>query len=191
MAKREEWNYWANSLFINMNKNSSQNKNRKWKNIFSVHILAKSIQMWILWTKHWKIEIIESMRDASYKQLGLYISVTIFALILSLSVVAFLLLATSPRDIGALGVTVWFIGLFVLATSSILLVRYNFGRHRHPEPQERFVVYKRSLRGSAVMGLFFAIALAMQSLRMLNLGDILLFLLTLAIIELYFRTKKS
>ncbi|MDQ5944208.1 MAG: hypothetical protein QG658_275 [Patescibacteria group bacterium] len=136
-------------------------------------------------------EIIEGMREASYKQLGLYISVTIFALILSFSVVAFLLFATSPRDIGALGVTLWFIALFICATSAILLVRYNLGRRRHPEIQERFLVYRRSLRGSAVMGLFLAIGLAMQSLRMLNLGDILLFLLTLAIIELYFRTKKS
>ncbi len=127
----------------------------------------------------------------SYRQLGLYISVTILTLVLSFSVVGFLLLATSPRDIGAFGVTIWFIALFALVTSVILLLRYSFGRRKHPEIQERFLVYKKSLRGSTAMGLFIAIGLAMQSLRMLNLGDILLFLLTLAIIELYFRTKKT
>jgi hypothetical protein len=34
------------------------------------------------------------------------------------------------------------------------------------------------------------VGLAMQSLRMLSMGDIILFLLTLGIIELYFRTKR-
>lgn len=138
-----------------------------------------------------KTEIIGDVRDAFYKQLGLYLSVAIFALILSCSVVAFLLLATSPRDIGAFGVTIWFISLFIGVTSAVLLIRYNFSRHRHPELQERFTVFKSSLRSSMIMGLFLSIGLAMQSLRMLNLGDILLFLLTIVIIELYFRTKKS
>jgi hypothetical protein len=132
-----------------------------------------------------------SMRDAPHRQLALYISVTIFALLLSSSIVGFLLLATSPRDIGSLGVTIWFIALFILVVSGLILLRYGFSYRKHPEAQERLLIYKSSIRNSVVMGLFIVVGLAMQSLRMLNLGDILLFLLTLAIIELYFRTKKS
>jgi hypothetical protein len=131
------------------------------------------------------------MRDETFKKLGFYISLAIFSLIIAASVVAFLLISTSPRDIGAFGVTLWFLALFVCVSATVLLMRYNIGRSRYPEIQERLAFFKRSLRGSVVLGLFIAIALAMQSLRMLNLGDILLFVMTIAIIELYFRTKRS
>lgn len=131
-----------------------------------------------------------SMRDTSHRQLGFYISATIFGLLLSLSVVGFLLFATSPRDIGPFGVTIWFIALFILITLVVTLLRYRFSYRRHPELHQRVAIFKLSLRTSSVMGLFITVGFAMQSLRMLNLGDILLFLLTLAIIELYFRTKR-
>lgn len=131
------------------------------------------------------------MRDETYKKLGFYISIVIFALIISASVTGFLLVSTSPRDIGAFGVTIWFIALFILFTTITLLIRYNFSRRRYPETQERLTLFKKSLRGSLIFALFVTIGLAMQSLRMLNLGDVLLFVMTIAIIELYFRTKKS
>jgi len=130
------------------------------------------------------------VRNEQYSQLGLYLSATIFALVVSLSMVTFLLFAVSPRDIGSVGVTVWFIALFVLLASLVTLTRFAFKRRHHPELQERIVLFRKSVRLGLVIGLFGTIALGMQSLRMLSVTDILLFLMTVGIIELYFRTKR-
>lgn len=130
------------------------------------------------------------MRNEQYSQLGLYLSAAIFGLVVSLSIVTFLLFAVSPRDIGGIGVTIWFVALFVLLSSLVTLVRFAFKRRHFPELQERIALFRRSMRLGLVVGLFGTIALGMQSLRMLSVTDILLFLMTVGIIELYFRTKR-
>lgn len=130
------------------------------------------------------------MRNESINRLGLYLSSTLFVLIGSGAVAIFLLFATSPRDIGGLGVTIWFLAVFCSLTAAFTLLRYNFRRRQYPEVHERLVLYLKSFRSALVISAFLVVALAMQSLRMLNLGDVILFLLTLGIIELYFRTKR-
>ena len=131
------------------------------------------------------------MRNEKLSQLGLYISSTIFASLVSAAVVGFFLLATSPRDIGGLGVTLWFIALFVFITCSICLIRYIILRRSYPELQTRLLLFRRCFRFGLIAGLFLTVALAMQSLRMLSFTDVLLFLMTIGIIELYFRTKRQ
>lgn len=108
--------------------------------------------------------------------------------LLGTSVVVFFFFATSPRDIGALGVTIWFVSLFLAISSVVTLIRYVF-RARKTESQYRLVALLEVMRSSVLLSLFFTVGLAMQSLRALSAGDIVLFLLTLAIIEIYFRTK--
>ncbi len=115
---------------------------------------------------------------------------SIFLFVASGAVVLFLLLATAPRDIGAFGVTIWFVGLLLMVATGVTLLLYNLKRRRYPEVHERIRLFQKSLRTGVILGLFTAVALAMQSLRMLSLSDILLFLLTLGIIELYFRTRR-
>lgn len=130
------------------------------------------------------------MRSDTLNRLGLYLSATLFLGVASFALVGFLLLATSPRDIGAFGVTIWFLALFALSTAAITLIRYNWKRRSIPEAQERLRLFQKSLRSAVIISLFITVGLAMQSLRMLSMGDIILFLLTLGIIELYFRTKR-
>lgn len=130
------------------------------------------------------------MRSDTLNRLGLYLSGTLFLGLASAALGIFLLLATSPRDIGALGVTVWFLALFGCCISALTLIRYNWKRRSVPELHARLELYRKCLRSAVVVSLFVVVALAMQSLRMLNAGDIILFLLTLGIIELYFRTKR-
>lgn len=130
------------------------------------------------------------MRSDTLNRLGLYLSATLFLGVASFALVGFLLLATSPRDIGAFGVTIWFLALFALFTAAITLIRYNWKRRSVPEAHERLRLFQKSLRTAVIVSLFVTVGLAMQSLRMLSMGDIILFLLTLGIIELYFRTKR-
>ena len=128
------------------------------------------------------------MRLAESNRLVLRLSGLILTALLGTSVVVFLFFATSPRDIGALGVTIWFVCLFLAISSCIALMRYVL-RARKTESQHRLAVLSRVLRSSVILSLFFTVGLAMQSLRALSAGDIVLFLLTLAIIEIYFRTR--
>ncbi len=132
-----------------------------------------------------------SSRYDATNRLTLYMSGCIFLLVVSGCLTGFLLFATSPRDIGALGVTLWFLGLFGLSLVSLTLLAYHWRQSRYPEIEARLALLRRCLRTATLIALFVTVGLAMQSLRMLSPGDILLFLLTLGIIELYFRTKAS
>ncbi len=129
------------------------------------------------------------MPQESSNRLTLYLSGLVFLAIISTTITCILLFVTSPRDIGAFGVTMWFISLFLGWFSLATLVTYIWRKGRYPESSRRLVLLRRITRTTVLGSLFASIALAMQSLRMLNLGDIVLFLLTLGIIELYFRTK--
>ncbi|TXG76421.1 hypothetical protein E6P97_03590 [Patescibacteria group bacterium] len=128
------------------------------------------------------------MRLAESNRLVLRLSGLVLMALLGTSVVVFFFFATSPRDIGALGVTIWFVSLFLAISSVVTLIRYVF-RARKTESQYRLVALLEVMRSSVLLSLFFTVGLAMQSLRALSAGDIVLFLLTLAIIEIYFRTK--
>ncbi|MEI7818626.1 MAG: hypothetical protein WCI47_00750 [bacterium] len=128
------------------------------------------------------------MRLADVNRKVLILSLTIFLALLSASLLVFLIFATAPRDIGPTGVTIWFIALFIFLSSFGTLLRYSI-RVRSLESEKQLSTLQRQLRSSVAFSLFMTVALAMQSLRMLNIGDLMLFLLILGIIELYFRTK--
>lgn len=128
------------------------------------------------------------MRLQEANQLSFGFSVCLFCLILSGSVSSYLLLATSPRDIGPFGVTLWFVCFLMSTTSLLTLVRYRL-RSKKLQDDQKLKTFKHLLRQNVIWMLFATVALAMQSLRVLNLGDGLLFLLALGIIEVYFRTR--
>lgn len=73
-------------------------------------------------------------------------------------------------------------------TSLLTLVRYRL-RSKKLQDDQKLKTFKHLLRQNVIWMLFATVALAMQSLRVLNLGDGLLFLLALGIIEVYFRTR--
>lgn len=129
-----------------------------------------------------------TMRLAEMNRLVLLLSVLVLIGLLGMSVTLFFFFAISPRDIGGVGVTAWFVSLFCALVAVLTLIRYVL-RVRKVESQYRLERLRVILRSSFIISLFLVIALAMQSLRALSAGDVVLFLLTLAIIEIYFRTK--
>lgn len=123
-------------------------------------------------------------------RLTLLISLNLCVGLLAWSVIFFLTAATTPREIGALGVTIWFVAVLCGMITLTSLIRYVI-KARKITSDKKLTTFRNIWRTSCLVGLFITIGLAMQSLRMLNLGDILLFLMTIAIIELYFRTRRK
>lgn len=130
------------------------------------------------------------MRLQETNRLTLLISLNLCLGLLSWSVLGFLFVATAPRDIGAFGVTIWFLALFIGLVTALSLVRY-LRRSKKIMADQKLANFRDIWRTSCIAALFLTTMLAMQSLRTLNLGDVLLFLMTIAIIELYFRTRKA
>lgn len=108
----------------------------------------------------------------------------------SLAINTFLMINYTPKQLGPAVITFWFIGIAVFVASLITLLEYNLKlRNPNNRMQPRRILI-RSLRTGILLGLTITILLALSSLRSLSLRDIILFALTVLIIELYFRTRK-
>ena len=109
----------------------------------------------------------------------------------SLAINTFLMINYTPKQLGPAVITFWFIGIAVFVASLITLLEYNLKlRNPNNRMQPRRILI-RSLRTGILLGLTITILLALSSLRSLSLRDIILFALTVLIIELYFRTRKA
>ena len=109
----------------------------------------------------------------------------------SLVINTYLMINYTPKQLGPAAITFWFIGVAVFVASLITLLEYNLKlRNPNNRMQPRKVLI-RSLRTGILLGLTITILLALSSLRSLSLRDIILFALTVLIIELYFRTRKA
>lgn len=117
-------------------------------------------------------------------------SVITLATILAGSLAILSLFISSPRDIGPVGVTIWFFTTFVFLGGLIGLGTYQYSRRKVDNKSNLGTVFKNSIRSGYVFAGLMIILLALQSLRMLSLGDMILFVLIVLVMELYFRTKK-
>lgn len=109
----------------------------------------------------------------------------------SLSINTYMMINYTPKQLGPAAITFWFIGIAVFVASLVTLLEYNL-KLRNPsnrmQPRKTLI---GSLRTGILLGLTITILLALSSLRSLSLRDIILFALTVLIIELYFRTRKA
>ncbi|MCC7289443.1 hypothetical protein IT414_03575 [bacterium] len=102
-----------------------------------------------------------------------------------------ILFGTTPKELGPGGVTIWFIGLFVFLASLAALIGYGL-RFRKPANQDKLSkLLSGSLRTGVIISLGVTVLLALKSLGSLNMRDIVLFVLTLVVVELYFRTRRA
>lgn len=118
-------------------------------------------------------------------------SVIILATILSGSIVLLSLFISSPRQIGPVGVTLWFVVGFIFLGGVLALGNYYYKKGKIDNKSQLNVIFKNSIRGGYLLSALLIILLALQSLRMLTIGDTVLFVLTILIVELYFRTRKQ
>lgn len=109
----------------------------------------------------------------------------------SLAINTYMMINYTPKQLGPAAITFWFIGIAVFVASLVTLLEYNLKlRNPNNRMQPRRVLIG-SLRTGILLGLTITILLALSSLRSLSLRDIILFALTVLIIELYFRTRKA
>ncbi len=109
----------------------------------------------------------------------------------SLSVDVYLMINYTPKQLGPAAITFWFIGVVVFIASLVTLIEYNLKLRNSANRMQPRKVLIKSLRTGILLGLTITILLALSSLRSLSLREIILFVLTVVIIELYFRTRKT
>ena len=95
-----------------------------------------------------------------------------------------LMAAATPATIGPLGVTAWFLLAFIAISSIFALAAYLIGLKVQPKRASDLRV-KESLRRGVMVGGSITVILGLSSLRQLNLRDVLLLLLLLALVEFY------
>lgn len=98
---------------------------------------------------------------------------------------------TTPQELGPGGVTMWFIALFVFLSSLGTCLTHFIRMRKATNREQSHRSLIENLRLSILVSTGIVVLLALKSLGSLNLRDVILFLLTLVIIELYFRTKRS
>jgi len=114
-----------------------------------------------------------------------------FLFIGALSVNIYLMVNYTPKQLGPAAITFWFIGVVIIIASLVTLIEYNIKLRKSENRMQPRKVLAQSLRTGILLGLTVTILLALSSLRSLSVRDIILFVLTVVIIELYFRTRRT
>lgn len=105
------------------------------------------------------------------------------------AVVILTLWGTTPTGIKPIGVTLWFLVLWVALASGIALLLDTIKRVFGPKkPEGR--KFQPSLRQGILIGSWLTIVIALSSLRQLSLRDLILTCLLIIIIEFYMRLRQ-
>lgn len=98
---------------------------------------------------------------------------------------------TSPKHLGPAGVTFWFIGAFIFIGSALCLLGFAWKMRKLKNREKPQWSLNESLRTGFLLAFAASVLLALASLKSLSLRDVILFVLTVVIIEFYFRTRRA
>lgn len=117
-----------------------------------------------------------------------WLSVLVIWTVVSVAGVALSLLMTNPANIGPLGVTVWFVVLFLALSAMFCLALYSAKTflHLHAAGTNRL---RYSWRQGLLLGGWVSGLLALSSLHQLGGWDAILLALLLVIVEVYVRFR--
>ncbi len=133
------------------------------------------------------------MEYTEMKNKTIFISILLL-LSLCIGTTATLVIVTlnyTPKELGPAAITFWFLGVLVVVSSLFALLEFLWKLRKEDNRMEPRKVLQSSLRTGFLLGFTAAILLALSSLRSLSLRDVILFVLTVLLIELYFRTRKA
>ncbi len=119
------------------------------------------------------------------------ISVLSIVFVISFSIVIYVMFNFTPRMLGPAAITFWFVGVLVCLSSLITLIDYLFKLRIEEKRMQPNRIIIESLRTGFLIGFALTLLLALSSLKSLSIRDIILFALTVLLIELYFRTRKA
>jgi len=89
------------------------------------------------------------------------------------------MLWVGPSDLGPFGITAWFVGLGIFLTSSVTLMLHIYSRKRMP--------IWLHLRRASIISIMATAIIALNSLRQLTIGDIILLVVLGVVINFYMR----
>lgn len=102
------------------------------------------------------------------------------------------MIVTSPASLGPTGVTVWFLGFWLVISSCIAFAKYElvmrFGKEITKLNHHKMVT--TSMRHGALLGGLCTILLALSSLQQLDIRDVGLVLVFGVLVEFYVRTRR-
>ncbi len=98
---------------------------------------------------------------------------------------------TNPKNLGPAGVTFWFINLLIFLSSLISVIVFGTRMFQKDARKQKGKVLSDSFRTGFLVGFCMTVLVALSSLHSLSIRDIILFVLTVILVEIYFRTRKS
>lgn len=101
------------------------------------------------------------------------------------AVALFAMAAFSPEALGPVGVTLWFLAVFVALSGWASLAAYRIERRLAPDYRSEKVLIWNSWRRGVMAGGFISILLALSSLQQLNARDAILLVLLILLVEFY------
>lgn len=109
-------------------------------------------------------------------------------------IVALLLsmLLTNPSSLGPTGVTLWFLGFWGVLSANMAFLKYElvmrFGKETARLTKHRTMMV--AIRHGALVGAGLTVLLALSSLQQLDVRDIALVVVLLALVEFYARSRQ-
>lgn len=137
----------------------------------------------------WFCQIIEGYMRNKTILITTSILVALFAI--TTGYIAIMILNYTPKELGPAAITFWFVAVLIAITCIVTLVDFLLKLRNEDKRLEPRKVLINSLRTGFLLGFTSAILLALSSLKSLSIRDIILFALTVLLIELYFRTRKT
>ncbi len=121
----------------------------------------------------------------------IWVALLIVLLCTTTAIFVITLATTNPTKIGPAGVTFWFINLLLMLASLVTLLIFAWRMRKTKNRDNKQAILQSSFRTGFLLGFCATLLLALSSLRSLSWRDIILFLLTIVLIEIYFRTKRA
>lgn len=104
----------------------------------------------------------------------------------------FSMLLTNPTNLGPTGVTVWFMGFWVVLGANLAFLKYElamrFGKEMTKLNKRRTMI--TAIRHGALIGAGLTVLLALSSLQQLDARDVGLVSVLLILIEFYARSRQ-
>jgi hypothetical protein len=125
------------------------------------------------------------------KKISLWLTILIILALTTGTALVLSIAYTNPKTLGPAGVTFWFINLLVFLSALTSLGVFMSRMFRKEARKNKPAVLSDSFRTGFLVGFCITVLVALSSLRSLGIRDIILFILTVVLIEIYFRTRKT
>lgn len=125
------------------------------------------------------------------KKLPFWLTILILLLLVTGGLLVLSLIYTNPKSFGPAGVTFWFINLIIFMGSLVSGLIFVSRMFQKEARKAGVSVLFDSLRSGYLIGFCLTILVALSSLHSLSIRDIILFILTVVLVEIYFRTRRT